>query len=77
MHINITHPMANKISIQDSPWHYCGEETSEIAFFMNNEWVTNIIPEFDDYADAQAMDTRVYGWVPNELIDEFLDKYRL
>lgn len=77
MYVKIGHPMANKISIQNSPWHYCGEDTSEIAFFMNNEWVTKAIPEFADYSDGEVGDTLVYGWVPNELIDEFLDTYRL
>jgi hypothetical protein len=71
----IAHPLADEISIQNSSFHYAGTKTSELAFFLNGEWVTEIIPEFADYADTPAGDTLVYGWVPNELIEKFLDKY--
>jgi hypothetical protein len=73
--IKINHPMANKISVQNGEHHYAGVNTSELAFFMNNKWVTEIIPEFADYAEAWAGDTRVYGWVPNELVERFLENY--
>lgn len=77
MYVNITHPMADEMSIIDHPLAMAGSGSKEIAFFMNNEWVTDIISEFAEYADAQAMDTRVYGYVPIAAIDEFLDNYSL
>lgn len=73
----INHPMADSMSIQDSEYHYCTTgKSSEIAFFMGKEWVTEIIPEFANYADTDAGDTRVYGWVPNEMIEAFLNDYK-
>ena len=72
----ITHPLANRISIQDGEYHYCTPgKSSELAFFMNNKWVTEVIPEFAEYADTDALDTRVYGWVPNEKINEFMERW--
>ena len=72
----ISHPMANRISIQNGPHHYCTPgKSSEIAFFMGKQWVTEVIPEFAEYADTDAGDTRVYGWVPNELIENFLQNF--
>ena len=73
MLIKINHPMANEISVQQSTWHMCTPTvSSEIAFFMNGRWVVEIIPHFRDFAEYSTGDTRVYGWVPNEMIDEFL-----
>ena len=75
--IKINHSLANKISVQNSSHHYSTKDTSEIAFFLNNKWVINPIEEFADYCDgAIGGDTLVYGYVPNELIKEFLNKYR-
>ena len=75
-HISITHGMADAISIQDSPYHMCRPGvSSEIAFFLNREWVVEPLPEFAEYHDGSAYGTAVYSYVPNELIDEFLAKY--
>ena len=69
--------MADKISIIDHAHAYAREgSTSEIAFFMGKDWVTDIIEPFEQYADTIGGDTLVYGWVPNELLDEFLNTYR-
>ena len=70
---NISHPMADQISVQDSTMHMCTPgASSEIAFFLKGRWVTDVIPFFRDFAEYSTGDTRVYGWVPNEMIDEFL-----
>ena len=77
-HIKIDHPLANKISVQNSEYHHCTPgKSSEIAFFLNNKFQTEIIEEFADYADGLEGDTLVYSWVPNNLIEDFLEKYRL
>lgn len=74
--IKINHPLANRISVQNSPSHYCTPgQSSEIAFFRNGVFQTAIINEFAKYALDNESDTMVYSFVPNELIDEFLSKY--
>ena len=73
----LNHPIADKISIVDHAYAYARQgSTSEIAFFKGKNWVLDIIEPFDAYADSLAGDTRVYGHVPNELIDTFLETYR-
>lgn len=75
--IKINHPLANKISVQDSSHHYCiSGKSSEIAFFINKNFQTKIVKEFAKYTDNIEGDTRVYSFVPNELVEEFLNKYR-
>ena len=71
----INHPLADEISIQNGVYHYARTESSELAFFMNGEWVTEIIPEFAEYAGEEEGYTRVYGWVPNEKIEVFLQEF--
>ena len=74
--VKLNHPMANKISIIDHEHAYARQgSTSEIAFFMDKDWVTEIIEPFGAYADLPAGDTLVYGWVPNEILDSFLKEY--
>ena len=73
----IVHPMADEMSVQSSEYHMCRQGlSSEIAFFKNNQWVIAPIEPFADYHDGSDADssTAVYGWVPNELIDAFLDE---
>jgi hypothetical protein len=76
---NINHPMADEMSVQDSPFHYCSPGmSSEIAFFKKGDWVVIPLPDFAEYHDGSdpgRNDTAVYGWVPNDLIDSFLAKY--
>lgn len=75
--IAINHPMADQISIQDSEYHYCTPGvSSEIAFFRGKEWVVAPIEPFAQYHDGCAYDTAVYGHVPNELIESFLEEYK-
>ena len=73
----LNHPIADKISIIDHEHAYAIKGvSSEIAFFKGKNWVLDIIEPFDAYADSLAGDTRVYGYVPNEMIESFLEKYR-
>lgn len=75
--IKINHPLADKISVQDSLHHYASQYTSEVAFFYKNKFQTIVLKEFADYCDGdQSGDTLVYGYVPNELIESFLNEYR-
>lgn len=76
--IKINHPLANKMSVQDSSLHYCNPgKSSEIAFFIHNKFQTKIIEEFANYSDGGSeSDTLVYSYVPNELVELFLNKYR-
>jgi hypothetical protein len=76
----ISHPMADTISmIKEGPGGlkvYAGQFTSEIAFFKDGEWVTDILPEFAEYAEGDPEDdTLVYCWVPDSKIYDFVNKY--
>jgi hypothetical protein len=76
----INHPMADTISmIKKAPGGlsvYADNFTSEIAFFRNGEWVTDILPEFAEYAEGKPEDdTLVYCWVPDSKIYDFVNKY--
>ena len=72
MRYKIKHPMADTISVVNHSFAYAGENTSEVAFFHKGEWVVSPIEPFADYHDGSALDTAVYGWVPNVLIEAFL-----
>ena len=73
--IAITHSDADMMSIAKGVGAYHNESSSEIAFFLKGEWVVPPIQYFADYHEA-CLDTAIYPWVPNELIESFLDKYR-
>jgi hypothetical protein len=79
--IRISHPMADKVSVQDTKYHHCTPgKSSEIAFFKNGNFVVDPIAPFEKYhdgSDPATHTTAVYDYVPNELIDEFLSEYRL
>ena len=75
--IKLNHPLADEISIIDHDRAYARQgSTSEIAFFMGKDWVTEIIEPFGAYADSEVGDTLVYAYVPNEMLDAFLAEYR-
>ena len=68
----IKHELADEISYFEEPTSakYC-----EAAFFLDDEWVTDIIAELADYADAVASDTRVYRYIPRDILNDFLWTY--
>jgi hypothetical protein len=76
--IKINHMMADTLSISTGSKAYSGDNSSEIAFFKNKDWQVIPIPEFATYHDGSdsVAETAVYPYVPNELIEKFLDKYR-
>lgn len=76
-HIKINHPLAERISVQTSTRHHAGEDTSEVAFFIGRKFQTKVIKEFAGYADGIEADTLVYSWVPNEIVERFLEVYRV
>ena len=74
--VALQHPMVDEMSISLGTVSYADfPSTVELAFFKNGKWVCEPILEFSEYADTQAGDTRVYGWVPLLILAEFLDKW--
>ena len=75
--IKINHPLADRISVQDTEFHCCTPgKSSEVAFFKGNEFVVTPIEPFAAYHDGstEADKSAIYGWVPNDLIDAFLQE---
>ena len=70
--IAIKHDLADEISYFEEPTSakYC-----EAAFFLDDEWVIETIPELAEYADVVAGDTRVYRYIPRDVLNDFLWKY--
>jgi hypothetical protein len=74
--VKINHPLATSMSVQESPAHYCTPGvSSEIAFFKNGNFVTQLISPFEKYSQGNEADTMIYSFVPNNLIEEFLQDY--
>jgi hypothetical protein len=74
----VNHPLANRMSIQDSSSHNCVQGiSSEVAFFWGLKFQTIVLEEFAEYTDGADGDTRIYSYVPNELIESFLNEYRV
>ena len=78
IHTKINHPMADTISVSSGDGIYGGPGTSEIAFFLNSDWVVVPLPEFAKYHDGSPIhaETAVYTWVPNTEIETFIDMHR-
>ena len=74
--VKIKHPSADIISIIEGEGAYSGLNTSEVAFFLKGKWVVTPIEPFADYHDGSPSDadTAVYPYVPNALIEAFLDE---
>jgi hypothetical protein len=74
--VKIKHPQADTLSISTGAGAYAGMHTSEIAFFLNGQWVVDPIEPFATYHDGSPSDsdTAVYPYVPNELIDAFIEE---
>jgi len=67
--IYIKHSLADEVSYFQEPM---SEKYCEAAFFLDREWVTDIIPELADYADDIAEHTRVYRYIPRDILNDFL-----
>ena len=73
---SIRHPLADEISIALGDNGYCDFPYSvELAFFKNGEWVTDILEDFEKYADGLAGDTLVYPRVPLVMLAQFIEVY--
>lgn len=72
----LNHPLADEISIALGDNGYCRFPYSvELAFFKKGEWVTDIIEDFEKYADGLAGDTLVYPRVPLVMLAQFVEVY--
>lgn len=76
MKYKITYPLADTISVVSHLGSHSTHNTSEIAFFKRGGWIKKIIPEFKGYEFGASGDTMIYAYVPNLIIEEFIDKYR-
>ena len=73
---SLHHPLADHISIALGDNGYCNFPYSvELAFFKKGEWVTDIIEDFEKYADGLAGDTLVYPRVPLVMLAQFVEVY--
>jgi len=79
MRYSIKHPLADTMSVVNGFGTYAGENTSEVAFFFKGEWVVAPIEPFADYHDGsdEDADTAVYPYVPNDLIQSFIDENKI
>lgn len=72
----LAHPMADEISIAMGDGAMGRFPYSvEIAFFKNQQWVTEILAEFAPYTDREDSGTRVYAYVPLTLVSQFIDNW--
>jgi hypothetical protein len=73
---SLRHPLADEISIALGDNGYCRFPYSvELAFFKNGKWVTDIIEDFEKFADGLAGDTLVYPRVPLVMLAQFVEVY--
>lgn len=79
MRYSIKHPLADTMSVVNGFGTYAGADTSEVAFFFKGEWVVTPIEPFADYHDGSDWDadTAVYPYVPNDLIQSFIDENKI
>lgn len=70
--LRLNHPLASMISYFAEPTN---ESCFELAFFIKDTWVTEIIPEFSSYAELECGETRVYRFVPSKVLHDFLDSF--
>ena len=69
----INHPLADEMSYFYEP---SAEDCFEAAFFNGNDWVVDIIPELSLWAeDDLGSGTRVYRYIPKEVVYTFLVKF--
>ena len=73
---SLSHPLADEISIALGDNGSCRFPYSvELAFFKNGVWVTDVIEDFENYADGLAGDTLVYPYVPLVMLAQFVEVY--
>lgn len=70
----INHPLADEIS-----YFYQTSESDcmEAAFFKNDQWVTDLIPELSLWTESDFAEypLRVYRFIPKEVVYTFLVRF--
>ena len=69
---DLYHDQCDQISYFEEPNQ---PGTYEAAFFRSDKWQTDVIEELSYYADDVALDTRVYRFIPEDTLMEFLGKW--
>jgi len=73
---SLAHPFTDEVSLGIGQGSYSNFPYSvELAFFKNDEWVKETIPEFAAWADGGGS-YPVYGWVPLHVFADFLKNWR-
>lgn len=69
---DLYHDQCDEISYFEEPNQ---PGTYEAAFFRLDKWQTDVIEELSDYASSEALDTRVYRFIPEDVLMSFLEKW--
>jgi len=73
---SLAHPFTDEVSLAIGQGSYSNFPYSvELAFFKNDEWVKETIPELSLWAESDFGVTRVYRFIPAEVIYTFLVKF--
>jgi hypothetical protein len=67
--MRLDHVQAESISYFVEPMD---ENFFEVAFFKNGNFVTELVSEFESYAEPDVGDTRVYRFVEKDVLENFL-----
>ena len=70
--VSINHPLASEMSFFKEP---SSENFCEAAFFNKDKWVIATIPELSEYADVIATETRVYRYIPQDVLEKFISDF--
>lgn len=72
----INHPLADEMSYFHEPSAY---DCMDVAFFKNDQWVTDLIPELSLWEDSDFGDTeypyRSYRFIPKGVVHTFLVRF--
>ena len=70
----INHPLADEISYFREP---SASDCMEVAFFKNDQWVTDLIPELSLWTESDSIEypLRVYRFIPAEVVYTFLIRF--
>ena len=67
---HVNHPSVHTVSYFEEPHD---ADCFEIAFHFDHQFVTEIIKGFEQYAEPVAGDTRVYRYVPKNIVIDFIN----
>ena len=74
----LAHPMTDAVSLAIGSGSYSNFPYSvELAFFKNDQWVSDPIPEFAAWREGGDSDFPIYGWVPLHVFANFLKDWRV